>query len=146
VINVGIIGTGFARTMHIPAFRHCDARIVAIASGRLENAQRVAREFDIPFATSNWREVIERDDIDLISIVTPPAQHMEMTLAALDRGKAVLCEKPLATNSQATDTMRRRARESGVLALLDHELRFLSGRLRMREMLKDGAIGRVNHA
>lgn len=146
-IGIGIIGSGFARSTQIPGFRACArARVVAIASARRERAEAVAREFEIPFVGDDWREVVEREDVDLVSIVTPPATHLEMTLHALARGKAVLCEKPLAMNAAETDEMRRAATAAaGVLALIDHELRFLDGRRRMREMLRAGEIGSVRH-
>lgn len=146
-IGIGIIGSGFARSTQIPAFRACaGARVVAIASARRERAEAVAREFEIPFVGGGWQEVVERADVDLVSIVTPPATHLEMTLYALARGKAVLCEKPMAMNAGETEEMRRAARGAGVLALIDHELRFLDGRRRLREMLRAGEIGRVRHA
>src|SRR5215210_6298122 len=97
IINIGIIGTGFARTTQIPAFRACEgARVLALASGHRENAERVAREFEIPFVASDWRELLAREEVDLVSIATPPATHAEMALAALAAGKGVLCEKPTA--------------------------------------------------
>ncbi|MFN2455780.1 MAG: Gfo/Idh/MocA family protein [Pyrinomonadaceae bacterium] len=146
-IGIGIIGAGFARTTQIPAFRACpNARIVAIASAHRESAAKVARDFDIPHVADDWRGVVEREDVDLLSIVTPPSTHMEMTLAALDAGKAVLCEKPMAMNAAEADQMRRRAKEKNALALIDHELRFLNGRKRMREMLLSGEIGEIWHA
>ncbi len=146
-IGVGIIGTGFARSTQIPAFRACEGtRVVAIASAHLENAERVARDFGIEFFTSDWRELVARDDVDLVSIATPPVTHREMTLAAFDAGKAVLCEKPMAMNADETDQMRARAREVGLLSLVDHELRFLPGRRKMRDLIRDGAIGQVHHA
>ena len=146
-INIGIIGTGFARSTQIPAFRACEgARVVAIASGHRENAERVAREFGIEHAAGDWREVVARDDVNLISIVTPPVTHMEMTLAALDAGKAVLCEKPMAMNSQEAEAMWRRAADVKALTLIDHELRFLPGRIKMRQMIHGGEIGEVRHA
>jgi len=147
MVGIGIIGTGFARTTQLPAFRACEgARVVAIASGHRENAERVAREFDIEHVADDWRDVIARRDVDLVSIVTPPQTHLEMTLAALDAGKAVLCEKPMAMNAEEADAMRRRAVERDALALIDHELRFLPGRLKMREMVRAGEIGEVRHA
>ena len=146
-IGVGIIGTGFARKTQIPAFRACEgARVVAIASAHRENAERVAREFDIKYFTDDWRTLIARDDVDLVSIVTPPVTHLEMTLAVLDTGRAVLCEKPMAMNSVETEAMLKRATDTGRLALVDHELRFLPGRQRMRELLTTGEIGHVYHA
>ena len=146
-IGIGIIGAGFARTTQIPAFRACEgARIVAIASGHRENAERVAREFEIPYVADDWRSVIARADVDLVSIVSPPATHMEITLAAFKAGKAVLCEKPTALDAVEAERMRAAARESGRLAHLDHELRFLPGRQRMREMILGGELGQIRHA
>lgn len=147
VIGVGIIGAGFARSTQVPAFRACEgARVVAIASGHRENAERVAREFDIPFVAGDWREVVAREDVDLVCVTTPPVFHAEMTLAALEAGKAVLCEKPMAMNAEETEAMRGRARASGLFASVDHELRFVPARLRMREMIAGGEVGRVRHA
>jgi predicted dehydrogenase len=146
-IGVGIIGAGFARTTQIPGFRACKgARVVAIASQHRENAERVAREFEIAHVADDWREVIKREDVDLVSIVTPPVTHMEMTLAALDAGKAVLCEKPMAMSAEEAERMRARADKLGLLALIDHELRFLPGRLKARAMLRDREIGNIHHA
>src|ERR1700752_939623 len=96
-IRIGIIGAGFARTTQIPGFKNCKgAQVVAIASGRREHAEQVAREFEIPHVESDWRAMMTRYDVDLVSIVTPVVTHCEMVLAALHRGKGVLCEKPTA--------------------------------------------------
>jgi predicted dehydrogenase len=146
-VGIGIIGTGFARTTQLPAFRACEgARVAAIASGHRENAEAAAREFDIPFVASDWREMVAREDVDIISIVTPPSTHAEIAIAALDAGKSVLCEKPMAMNAEETEAMRQKARASGLLALIDHEMRFLPSRRLMREMIMSGEIGRVRHA
>lgn len=145
-IGIGIIGAGFARTTQIPGFRDCmAARVVAIASRNPDHAADVAKEFDIPHVANDWRELVARDDVDLISVVTPPATHMEMTLAAIEHRKAVLCEKPMAMNAAEAKRMTDAAREAGVLALIDHELRFLISRRTMRSLLTGGAIGSVRH-
>lgn len=145
-IGIGIVGAGFARTTQIPGFRNCQgARIVAIASRRREHAAEVAQEFGIEHVADDWRELVERDDVDLVSVVTPPVTHQEITLAAIAAGKAVLCEKPMAMNAAEAKQMTESAREAGVLALIDHELRFLSSRRKMRSMLHSGVIGTVRH-
>jgi len=145
-VGVGIIGSGFARTTQIPGFKACaGARVVAIASRQRERAELVAREFDIPNVANNWRELVQRDDVELVSVVTPPATHKEIVLAALAHGKAVLCEKPMAMTALESQEMVEKASKAGVLALLDHELRFLKGRQTMRNMLRSGAIGQVRH-
>ena len=145
-IGIGIVGAGFARTTQIPGFRDCmGARVVAIASQHRERAESVAKEFSIENVARDWQELVARADVDLVSIITPPATHMEITLAALERGKAVLCEKPMAMNASQAERMTESARSAGVLALIDHELRFLNSRRTMRAMLQNGAIGPVRH-
>lgn len=148
IIRIGIIGAGFARTTQIPGFKACQGtKIVAIASARREHAEEVAREFDIEHVETDWRALVERYDVDLVSIVTPVVTHCEMALAALHRGKAVLCEKPMAMNAGEALRMTESAREAGgVLALIDHELRFLPGRMKMHELIRRGDIGKVRHA
>src|SRR5438270_8132813 len=146
IVRIGIIGTGFARSTQIPGFKNCDnAKIVAIASKHRENAEEVAREFDIPNVEDDWRALVARDDVDLVSIVTPVVTHCEMALAALDRGKALLCEKPMAMDATEARRMWDRARELNAFALIDHELRFLPGRIKMRDMIQRGEIGKVKH-
>src|SRR5687767_9123633 len=145
-VGIGIIGTGFARTTQIPGFRDCmGAKVVAIASRHRERADAVAKEFGIEHVADDWQELVARNDVDLVSIVTPPATHVEITLAALEQRKAVLCEKPMALNADESARMVEEAKAAGVLALVDHELRFLNSRRVMRGMLQTGAIGSVRH-
>ncbi|HEY7786158.1 MAG TPA: Gfo/Idh/MocA family oxidoreductase [Pyrinomonadaceae bacterium] len=145
-IGIGIIGAGFARTTQIPGFKDCmGARVVAIASRNKDHAASVAKEFEIENVVDDWRELVKRDDVHLVSIVTPPKLHFEMTMTALEHGKAVLCEKPMALNSAEARQMMEAAEAKGALALIDHELRFLKSRRTMRSMLHSEAIGTVRH-
>ena len=145
-VGIGIIGTGFARTTQIPGFRDCmGAKVVAIASRNRERAEAIAKEFGIEHVADDWQELVKHRDVDLVSVVTPPSTHMEITLAALDERKAVLCEKPMALNAGEAARMVEKAKAAGVLALIDHELRFLNSRRVMRGMLQSGAIGSVRH-
>lgn len=145
-VGIGIIGTGFARTTQIPGFRDCmGAKVVAVASRNRDRAEAIAKEFSIEHVASDWQELIAHPDVDLVSIVTPPSTHMEIALAALDQRKAVLCEKPMAMNAAEAKRMTDSAREAGVLALVDHELRFLKSRRTMRMMIVSGAIGVIRH-
>lgn len=146
IVRIGIVGVGFARSTQIPGFQNCEgARVVAIASRHREHAESVAQEFGIEHVENDWRELVARDHVDLVSVVTPPATHMEITLAALEHGKAVLCEKPMAMNAEEAKRMTDLARQADVLALIDHELRFVNSRQSMRAMLHKGAIGDVRH-
>lgn len=146
-IGIGIIGTGFARKVQIPAFLKCGgARIASIASGQLANAEATAREFGVAHFTDDWRETVERADVDLVCITTPPDTHFEMATRAVDFGKHVLCEKPMAMSVEEARRMTERAKEKNILALIDHELRFQQGRQRAFAMLREGIIGRIRHA
>src|SRR5687767_15966292 len=88
IIGIGIVGAGFARTTQIPGFQNCKgARVVAITSRHREHAESVAAEFGIEHVANDWKELVARDDVDLVSVVTPPATHMEITLAALERSE-----------------------------------------------------------
>src|SRR6266852_1799499 len=119
-IGIGIVGAGFARTTQIPGFQNCkDARVVSIASGHRGNAEKVATEFGIEHVANDWQELVQRDDVDLVSVVTQPATHMQITLAALAHGKAVLCEKPMAMTAAEAKQMTEHAQEANVLALID---------------------------
>lgn len=142
-----MIGTGFARKVQIPAFLKCEAaEIVSVASAKLANAESTAREFSVAHFTDDWRETIENTDVDLVCITTPPSLHFEQAIYAIERGKHILCEKPMAMNSLQAQTMTEKAREKGILALIDHELRFQKGRQKAFAMLRNGDIGKVRHA
>ena len=146
-VRIGIIGTGFARKVQIPAFLECaDTEIVSVASRQIENAEKTAREFNIGHFTDDWQATVERDEVDLVCITTPPDTHLEMTLRAIEHGKHILCEKPMAMNVSEATEMTAKAKEKGILALIDHELRFQKGRQKAFELLRNDAIGKIRHA
>lgn len=145
-VGIGIIGTGFAKKVQIPSFLECEnAEIVSVASGHLENAKETANEFNIKHFTDDWRETVENRDADLICITTPPATHHEITLAAIAGGKHILCEKPMAMNATQAREITEKAADKKILALIDHELRFLNGRQKAFKMLRNGEIGKIRH-
>jgi predicted dehydrogenase len=146
-IGVGIIGTGFARRVQIPAFLACDGAFIAsVASGRLENARTTAEDCGAGHFTDDWRQTVARDDVDLVVITTPPNLHKEMVLASVEAGKHILCEKPMAMNVAEAVQMAEAVKGKNLLAVLDHELRFLPGRQLAFEMLRQGRIGKIRHA
>ena len=146
-VGIGIIGTGFARKVQIPAFMLCEgARVMSVASGSYDNAQETADEFGIGHLTDNWRDTVAHPEVDLVCITTPPSLHREMALAAIEAGKHVLCEKPMAMSVAEAEEMTAAAEGKPLIALIDHELRFQPGRIAAYQMLRDGAIGTVRHA
>jgi predicted dehydrogenase len=146
-VGIGVIGTGFARRVQIPAFLECEgAKIVSVASGHLENAEATAREFNIGHWTDDWRATVNHENVDLVCITTPPDTHYEMTLYALERGKHILCEKPMAIDAAQAREMTEKAKGKNLLALIDHELRFQKGRQKAFDILRSGEIGAIRHA
>ena len=146
-VGIGVIGTGFARRVQIPAFLACEnCAIVSVASGSLENARATADEFAIEHYTAEWRETVSNPEVDLVCITTPPNLHREMALFAVEHGKHILCEKPMAMNVAEAREMTEAARSAPALALIDHELRFQHGRQAAHALLRLGEIGAIRHA
>lgn len=132
--RVGIIGTGWGARVQVPAFREAGLEIAAIFGHNPERAHRVARELDIK-SFDDWRALID-SDLDLVTVVTPPSEHLKMATAALNAGKHVLCEKPTALNvAEAERLVAAARRHSDRLALIDHELRFLPSFRAARERM-----------
>jgi predicted dehydrogenase len=141
-LRVGIIGTGFGGNVIAPGFRCINgAELVAVTSGRMERAQALAREFGLEYAFTDYREMLRAAPLDLVCISAPPYLHHEMTMAALDAGVHVLCEKPFAMNVAEATEMLQRAQQSGLVHAIDFEFRYVPARATMKRLLDAGAIG-----
>lgn len=142
--RVGYVGAGWTERVQIPAFTLGGLQAQAIASGRVENATRVAARFAIPEVYGTWQELVQSPTVDIVSIVTPPHLHKEIAIAALAAGKHVICEKPMAMNLAEAEEMFAAAQAApGQLAIVDHELRFHPMRMQLRQMIKEGVVGNV---
>jgi len=145
-VRVAFLGTGWALRTQVPAFRMAGLEAVALWNRSEEKARRLAAEHGIPLGTADLGGILERPDVDLVSVTTPPHTHRELALAALEAGKHVLCEKPFALDAGEAETMVAAARaRPDRLALVDHELRFLPVFGRLRELLADGWAGELFH-
>jgi len=145
-MKVGIIGASFAKAAFLPALRHtADAEVVAIASARIESAQSAASEFDVPHAYDDWEAMLAAHDFDLVCIATPTFLHAPQTLAAIEAGAHVLCDKPTAMNADEAARMLEAAETAGRIHMIDHELRFNPNRMRIAELIADGSLGEIRH-
>ena len=145
-IRTGIIGASFARSAYLPALRTiADVAVTAIASARLSSAQTAADQFGIPRVYDDWRRMLGEQEFDLVCIATPTVFHAPMTLAALDAGAHVLCEKPMAMNAEESAAMLERAAALGLLHIIGHELRFNPNRRVIKSLIDSGAIGDVRY-
>ncbi len=141
-IRVGVIGVGFGANVQIPGLQaHPDTEVVAVCSARLERAQETAQRFGVPRAFSDYRELLELDGLDAVTIVTPPALHHRMSLDALAVGKHVLCEKPTACDLPEAREMEEAARRSGRVCMIDPQVRFYPARTRLQQLVAEGFLG-----
>ena len=140
-IRSGVVGVNFGAEVHIPAFQSEGLEVAAVCSRRPERAEAVAARFGITNVHTDYDEMLRRPDIDAISVVTPVPLHHSMSLAALDAGKHVLCEKPFTTNATLALEMWQKAQQSGRTAMIAHEFRFASARMRAKELIDEGYIG-----
>jgi predicted dehydrogenase len=146
-IRVGFIGSGFARRVQLPGLAHVPGtKPVAIASGHRANADAVAREFELPHVFDDGIELARSSEVDLVIISSTPDSHARCAIAALEAGKHVLCEKPMALDAfEAAQMVAASAQHPDSIAWIDHELRFEPNRRRARELIRSNALGELRH-
>jgi predicted dehydrogenase len=146
-LRIGVIGTGFARRVQLPAMTLVPGvQVTAIASGRRANADAAAREFGIANVFDDGEALARSDAVDAVIVSSTPDTHARYAIAALEAGKHVLCEKPTAVSATDAAAMRDvAARHPDRLAWMDHELRYEPNRRKVRELIRAGAIGEVEH-
>lgn len=142
--NIGIVGTGWGTRVQVPTFREAGLNVVAIAGFHRNKTMELADELGVR-GYERWQQLVESPDIDLVSIVTPPSEHREMAIAALERGRHVLLEKPTAMSVlEAEHLVAAAASRPRRITLIDHELRFLPSWREARARI--GEIGAVRYA
>jgi predicted dehydrogenase len=142
-VRVGVLGAGaWARFAHLPGFaREPRCRVVAIADPQLDLARSAAAEFDIPTVTTDHTELIGRDDVDVIDVCTPSTTHFELAWAALEAGKHVLCEKPVAFDFRDTDRAAALADSRGLRTKLGFTFRYSPAMRHMKALIDRGFVG-----
>ena len=142
-LRFGVIGAGnFAEVCHIPGLQsHPQAEVVALSGRRKEHAEAMAQRLNVPDVHTDYQKLIARDDIDGVAIVTPNVSHAEIAIAALQAGKHVICEKPLAMGATEAKAMLDAANASGKIHLVSFTFRYLHCLRKLKEMLHVGAIG-----
>ena len=150
-VGIGIVGYGMMGKAHsfaytvAPVMRALPVRPrLSMISGRhKEKVSAAAVAYGFDSWTTDWRELVQRPEIDIVDICTPPGTHAEIATAAAAAGKAVICEKPLAvTHAQAASALAA-VRKAGVLNAVGFNYRRLPAVSLMKRMVEDGAVGKV---
>lgn len=142
-LRVGVLGAGaWANFAHLPGFaRDPRCEVVAIADPVAALAEAAAARFHVPTFAVDHRALLDRADIDVIDVCTPSHTHFDLAWAALDAGKHVLCEKPVAYDFRDTRRAAALARQRGLKTKLGFTFRYAPALRYMRELVAEGFIG-----
>jgi predicted dehydrogenase len=137
------MGAGWwADAAHIPGWqRDPRSEVVVLCDVVGEKARDMAGRFALPEATDDWQAVVARSDIDVIDIVTPSRTHLELAWAAIEAGKYVLCEKPVAYDSRETRRAADAAKRKGLKTKLGFTFRYSPGVQYAKSMIDEGFVG-----
>lgn len=146
-IRVGLVGAnpdkGWGSTVHVPALAHLEGfELAAVATTRMETAARAAEAFGARRAFADAGALVADPEVDLVVIAVKAPDHHAAAMAALDAGKHVYCEWPLAANSAQAAEMAATAQARGVCAMVGLQARGAPALLRARDLLGEGHVGR----
>ncbi|MBP1993688.1 Gfo/Idh/MocA family protein [Paenibacillus eucommiae] len=142
-LKVGAVGTGsMFKGVHLPAWLlNSDVELVALCDTNIEVAQKIADEQGISDVYEDYRDMLARDDLDIINICTPNLYHSEVAVAALQSGKHVFCEKPDAVSAEEAVKMAEAAKESGKVLMVMRNNRFRSVAQFLKAYVEKGHMG-----
>lgn len=149
MINVAIIGVGAIAPAHIKAYLEFPerCRIVALCDIYPEKAEAGAKQFDLDVDIyDDYQKMLDRDDIDLVSVCTPPYTHAEISVSFLNADKNVICEKPMASSLAECDAMNQAAEKSGKTLSIIAQNRFTSPMDKLKKVLDTKLMGSIVHA
>lgn len=145
-LKVGLIGAGgIATAVHIPAYKKASEQveIVALADVAYGRAQLVAKENNIPNVYDSYQSMLESVELDAVSVCVPNKFHKEATIAALDAGCHVLCEKPPAMNQEEAKQMEQAALKSRKLLMYGFHYRYQSETQAAKRFIDAGELGNI---
>lgn len=148
-LKIGLIGAGgIAQNAHVPGYLSMpdDCEIVAACDVNPETLAQAAEKFSIARTTTDYHELLADPEIDAVSVTTPNAYHMQPTIDALNAGKHVLCEKPLAMNAEEAKKMCRAAKDSGKILQVALQMRFSSEGRFLKQFIDNGNMGDIYYA
>lgn len=148
VLKIGVVGAGnIARYAHLPAYKQLtNCKPVAICDIDFERAKSVAAEFGIEEVYSSVEEMLEKSDIDAVDICTWNNAHKDVLVAAANKGKHVMCEKPLAMNLTDALEMEKAVKENDIVFFLAVPSRFGYANMYLRDMYDRGELGDVYYS
>lgn len=148
MINVAIIGTGSISVAHIKGYLKLGdmCNVVALCDIYPEKAKQQAKECNLKVDVyKDYSKMLERPDIDLVSICTPPYTHSEITINCLNAGKHVLVEKPMASSLEECDAMNEAAKRNNKVLSVVAQNRFTNPMMKLKNVLDTKLMGPIVH-
>ncbi len=144
-LQAAVIGSGFIGPVHVEALRRAGVGVSGILDADLERTRAAAAHLQLPKAYQDLDELLSDGDVDSVHIAVPNKFHYEMAKKALARGKHVMCEKPLAMDSRESAELVQRARDAGLVAGVNYNIRYYPLCLEAGQQVRDGRLGRLFH-
>ncbi|MBP1994618.1 Gfo/Idh/MocA family protein [Paenibacillus eucommiae] len=152
-VRVGMIGYKFMGKAHSHAYRDLpfyfdldvEPVMQAVVGRNEEGVKAAADKMGWASYETDWRKLIERDDIDVIDIGSPNNTHAEIAIAAAEAGKHIICEKPLSLNVEEAVRMRDAANKAGIVHMICHNYRFVPAIQYAKKLISEGRLGQIYH-
>lgn len=147
MIRLGIVGSNYGRTVQLPAFRadpRCQVVALAGSSDQARTAE-LARAAGVPKVYGDWRALVEDAEVQAVAIATLPSLQARIAIRALELGKPVFAEKPMASDLAGARAMLRMAKTSGRPTMIDFNFTQIMAWLRAKAMLDAGSVGKLRH-
>ncbi|HVX44654.1 MAG TPA: Gfo/Idh/MocA family oxidoreductase [Mycobacteriales bacterium] len=155
-VGIGMVGYAFMGAAHSQAWRNVNryfdvsatAELTALCGRNEEAVTKAAKKFGFPSVETDWHTLIGRDDVDLVDVCTPGFNHAEISIAALEAGKHVLCEKPLANTADEARAMAaaaEKAKANGVQTMVGFNYRRVPAAAFAKQLVADGRLGKIRH-
>jgi predicted dehydrogenase len=149
-LRVGILGFGFIGKVHAYAYRNMmlyydpapvETRLVGVCTSRRETAEAARSLLGFDFAATDWREITENPDIDVVNICLPNSLHVEPLLSAIAHGKHIYCDKPLAASAKEARQVVAAMQDYRGVHQMTFNYRFIPATLRAKQLVEAGFIG-----
>ncbi len=153
-IGIGVVGFGWMGQAHTRAYRDIPVyfaesgirpRLAAVADNVPARLDLARDNFGFAWGTLDWRELIDRDDVDVVDITAPNALHQEIVVAAAAAGKHIFCEKPVGISPEATAAIERAGRHAGIISGCGYNYRWAPLVQYAHQLIADGRLGELTH-
>ncbi len=151
-LGIGMVGYGFMGKVHTYAYLNlplfydpapAKIKLVGVCTSRRETGQKAVEQAGYQFATTDYNELLKREDIHIIDCCTPNYLHKDLLIAATRAGKHIYCDKPLAMNLKEAKDIIEVIKEAKIKHRMTFEYRFIPATMRAKQLIEEGFLGKV---